>query len=167
LISSYAALGFDAMSLPFGELYGALQTGLVDGQTQPMSTNYFMSFYEQQDYITNLGCEVFIAIVLVNRGFYDSLPEDIQNKLHEVWDDFLLPSGYDSIEREQKYMNLMKEEKPELTFYELTDEEMEPFRERAMPLRDVYLEIGGEGAQEILDTLLADIEAAKAKLGVE
>ena len=49
------------------------------------------------------------------------------------------------------------------------DEEIEPFRELALAARDKCWndEIGGEGAEELLKVLEADIAAAKEKLGIE
>jgi len=165
--ASYKAYSCDAVTCGFGEIYGALQTGLIDAQVQPMYSHYSMRFHEQQDYFTNMYNEMFMAIPLANRAFFDTLPEDIQNKIRAVWADYVLPAGLDGLERTQESINLVKVERPEITFYDFTAEEMKPFNELAIPVRDEYVEIGGEGCQEILDVLLADIEAAKAKLGVE
>lgn len=167
LLKAYGAYGFDAITLDYGEIYSALQMNLIDAQVQPMFANYSMGFYEQVDFITNMEAEMFTALPLANKEFFDSLPEEIRNKMLEVWADMMVPAGEDSLEREQHFIDLVKQKRPNIEFYEFTEEDIAPFRELSHSLHDEYLKIGGEGAGEILETLLADIEKAKAKYGVK
>src|SRR5690606_29355180 len=51
LIEQFDALGASAIALPFGELYTALQTGVVDGEENPLDTIRAMKFYEVQKYL--------------------------------------------------------------------------------------------------------------------
>ena len=51
LIEQFNALGASAIALPFGELYTSLQTGVVDGQENPLDTIQRMKFFEVQDYL--------------------------------------------------------------------------------------------------------------------
>jgi TRAP-type transport system periplasmic protein len=70
-----------------------------------------------------------------------------------------------SFQNNKEIGDKIKEAKPSITLYELSEEEMMPFKDLAWKEEggpvDAYLRIGGDGAQEILDALLADIEAAK------
>lgn len=166
LIKAYSAYGFDAVTLDYGEIYSALQMNLLDAQVQPMFANYSMGFYEQVDYITNMEAEMFVAIPLANKEFFDSLPQEIQDKIHEVWADLMVPAGKDSMVREQKFIDLVKEKRPNIEFYSFTEEDIVPFRELSKSLHDEYLKMGGDGADKILETLLSDLEKAKAKYGV-
>lgn len=166
LIKAYNTYGFDAVSLDYGEIYSALQTNLIDAQVQPMFANYSMGFYEQADYITNMYAEMFMFLPLANKEFFDSLPQEIQDKMLEVWDDLTVPAGEDSLVREQRFIDMVKEKRPNVEFYRFTDEDIVPFRELSRSLHDEYLKIGGDGAEKILETLLADLEKAKAKYGV-
>jgi TRAP-type C4-dicarboxylate transport system substrate-binding protein len=166
LLKAYGTYGFDAVTLDYGEIYSALQMNLIDAQVQPMFANYSMGFYEQVDYITNMEAEMFIALPLANKEFFDSLPQEIQDKMLEVWADLMVPAGEDSLVREQKFIDLVKEKRPNIEFYRFTDEDIAPFRELSKSLHDEYLKIGGDGAEKILETLLADLEKAKAKYGV-
>lgn len=167
LQKGYGAYGFNAVTLDYGEIYSALQMNLIDAQVQPMFANYSMGFYEQVKYITNMEAELFVAIPLANKEFMDSLPKDIRNKIFEVWAGIMEPAGADSIKREEAFIKLVKEKRPGIEFYRFTDGEIGPFRELAVPVRKEYLKTGGDGAKEILDALLADIEKAKAKYGVK
>ena len=51
LIEQFDALGASAIALPFGELYTSLQTGVVDGQENPLDTIQRMKFDEVQKYL--------------------------------------------------------------------------------------------------------------------
>lgn len=51
---AYKSLGASPVPLPFGELYTALQTGVVDGNENGPATLEAMKFYEVQKYVTYL-----------------------------------------------------------------------------------------------------------------
>ena len=51
-VDALGALGMDAVSMSFSELFTALQTGAVDGQENPLFTIYNSRFYEVQKYLS-------------------------------------------------------------------------------------------------------------------
>jgi tripartite ATP-independent transporter DctP family solute receptor len=78
-VAAFRAMGASPTPMPFGELYTAMQTGVVDGEENPPSLFYAMKFYEVQKYFS-LTRHVYLAgLTLINRPFFDSLPADIQN----------------------------------------------------------------------------------------
>jgi TRAP-type transport system periplasmic protein len=164
LVSSYNTYGFNAQSLDYGEIYGALQTGLIDSQVQPMYAHLSMGFYEVQDYITNMWNELFMVVPVVSRDVFDSIPEDLQQILIDSCLDLIEPMTNWSFQNNKEIGEKIKEAKPSINLYDFTEEEVMPFKELAWqeggPV-EAYLRIGGDGAQEILDTLLADIENAQ------
>lgn len=52
MINTINAFGASAVPMSFGELYTALQQGVVDGQENPMNLIYSQRFYEVQDYLS-------------------------------------------------------------------------------------------------------------------
>ena len=52
LEAQFEALGANPQKMAFGEVYQALQTGVVDGQENTWSNIYSQKFYEVQKYIT-------------------------------------------------------------------------------------------------------------------
>jgi TRAP-type C4-dicarboxylate transport system substrate-binding protein len=164
LVKAYNTYGFNAQSLDYGEIYGALQTGLLDSQVQPMYAHLSMGFYEVQDYITNLWNEAFMVTPVVNRDLFDSIPEDLQQILFDSCAELIVPMTNWSFRNNELIGMKIRKAKPTITIYELSDEEIVPFKELAWqeagPV-DSYLKIGGEGAQEILDALLNDIKTAQ------
>lgn len=66
-------LGGVPTPIPFGELYSALQQGVVDGQENPIATIYSMRYYEVQKYLTLDGHTYEPVAVLINPGFFNKL----------------------------------------------------------------------------------------------
>ncbi len=60
----------------FGELYLALQQGVVDGQENPLPTIKAGKFNEVQDYIVLTGHIMTPRLVVVNEAFWQGLAED-------------------------------------------------------------------------------------------
>jgi|GEM_PF-145914 len=167
LVEDYRAYGAAPTPMAYGEIYGALQTNLIDGQVNPIFAIRSMNFYEVQDYLTDIYAEPFTGIPTVNMQFFDSLPEEVQQEMRNFWIDSILPSAEWINERHEEDLQAMLDERDDLVYHEITGDELEEFKDRAMPVYDEFLEIGGPQAQEILDTLLADIEDAKEALGIE
>lgn len=167
LIEGFKAYGASPTPLDYGEVYGALQRGMIDGQTNPMFAIKSMGFYEPQEYLILPYAQPFISIPSANRQFFDSLPEDVQEKMKDVWMSFIEPAYEWTLEREEEALKEIKKEKPGITIHRFNDEQIEAFKKLAMSVRDKYPNIGGKGASKILDTLLNDIERAKGMAGVK
>ncbi len=76
LIEQFNALGASAIALPFGELYTSLQTGVVDGEENPLDTILRMKFYEVQDYLVVSEHGAMEDVVLFNPVWWGGLPDD-------------------------------------------------------------------------------------------
>lgn len=68
-------LGGVPTPIPFGELYSAMQQGVVDGQENPIATIYSMRYYEVQKYISLDGHTYEAVAVLVNPKFFGKLSD--------------------------------------------------------------------------------------------
>ncbi len=78
LIEQFAAIGASAIALPFGELYTALQNGVVDGEENPLDTIQRMKFYEVQKYLVTSEHGAMEDYVLFNPMWWESLPANYQ-----------------------------------------------------------------------------------------
>lgn len=85
LIEQFNALGASAIALPFGELYTSLQTGVVDGEENPLDTIRAMKFYEVQDYLVVSDHGAMEDVVLFNPMFWDSLPDDYKTVITDAF----------------------------------------------------------------------------------
>lgn len=69
----FKAFGANPVPMSFKELYGALQTGTVEAQENPLGTIYGTNFYEVQDYVNMTGHVWSYFVVTANNGFYKKL----------------------------------------------------------------------------------------------
>jgi tripartite ATP-independent transporter DctP family solute receptor len=167
LVEGYQAYGAAPTPMSYGEVYSGLQMGLIDAQVNPLFAIYSMKFYEVQDYVTQLKSEPFIGIPTVNQAFFDGLTKEAQAEMRRFWIDAIVPAGNWITERNMSDMEKMKKAKPALKFYTLDDATIAKFKAQAETVYPKYPEIGGEGAQKVLDALLKDIANAKKALGVK
>ncbi len=76
-VTEMKALGAQPTPIAFPETYTALQTGVVDGQENPIPTIIFAKFYEVQKYVTLDGHNYGIDWFVMSDKFYKSLPPDL------------------------------------------------------------------------------------------
>ena len=162
LVAAYEAYGASPTPMPYGEVYGGLQLGQIDGQVNPIFAIEEMKFYEVTDYMIFSGEQEFVTTVVTNSDWYlaDLSEEEqalVDETMMEVTDYIFDVQEQYNAERLEK----IKEAKPELTIIELSDEERQAFRDRAEGVRQAYVEMVGGDAQEVLDGLVAEIEAAE------
>src|SRR5436853_912854 len=81
LQAQFKALGSLPQVMAFGEVYQALQTGVVDGQENTWSNIYTQKMHEVQKYITETNHGYIGYVVIVNKKFWDDLPADIRDQL--------------------------------------------------------------------------------------
>lgn len=72
----FKAFGANPVPMSFKELYGALQTGTVDAQENPLGTIYGTNFYEVQDYVNMTGHVWSYFVVTANNNFYKGLSDE-------------------------------------------------------------------------------------------
>jgi len=165
LVESYKAFGATPTPLPWGEVYGALQTGIIQGQENPAFFIESTKMYEVTDHITRIGHNNFTTALMANLDFYEGLSEEDQTLIQDAVDvafDFIV--DYQEGLTEESLAKI-KEAKPSITITTLSEEERQPFIETADEVEQEFLEIGGDQAQEILDQMKADLEAVGASTG--
>ena len=163
LVESYKAFGATPTPLPWGEVYGGLQTGIIDGQENPAFFIESTRMYEVTDHITRLGHNNFTTALMANQEFFDGLSDEDKKVVRDAAD-----AAFDTIIEYQQglteeSLEKIKEAKPEITVTELSEEQRAPFRDTAQQVEKTFLEIGGPRAQELLDQMKADLDAAGAK----
>ncbi|MBK1696594.1 TRAP transporter substrate-binding protein [Rhodovibrio salinarum] len=75
------ALGAEAYPLAWGEVYSALQTGVIDGQMNPIPIISFSNFQEVQKYLTLTRHLFSPYTLLLSKDFWDGLDARQQNIL--------------------------------------------------------------------------------------
>ncbi|MEE2953515.1 MAG: TRAP transporter substrate-binding protein DctP [Pseudomonadota bacterium] len=164
LVETYNQFGATPTPLPWGEVFGALQLNMIQGQENPMFFVESTKMYEVTDYITFTGHNTFTTAVAANLNFYQGLSDEDKKLVQTAAD-----QAYDYIIDYQKgltekSLEKIKEAKPSITVTRLSDEEREPFRQAAEKVRQKYVELTGESGKEVLDGFEKDIEASKARV---
>src|SRR4030081_3415602 len=84
LEAQFRALGSIPQVMAFGEVYQALQTGVVDGQENTWSNIYTQKMHEVQKYATVTNHGYIGYVVVTNKKFWDGLPADIRTQLEKA-----------------------------------------------------------------------------------
>ena len=80
-VESVRALGATPTPLPFGEIYTALQTGVVEGCELPFNSAYSLSLFEVARYAIETGHIFQLNTVVVSYAWLNRLPEYLQRIL--------------------------------------------------------------------------------------
>ena len=78
------AIGVSPQPMAFSEVYGALQTGVVDGQENTWSNIYGQKFFEVQDGITETNHGIIDYMVVTSTEWWDSLDADVRDQLATI-----------------------------------------------------------------------------------
>ncbi|MEO9651693.1 MAG: DctP family TRAP transporter solute-binding subunit [Roseobacter sp.] len=87
LKAQMAALGGSPQPMAFSEVYGALQTGVVDGQENTWSNIYGQKFFEVQDGVTETNHGIIDYMVVTSTDWWDSLDADVRDQLRTIVDE--------------------------------------------------------------------------------
>ncbi len=87
LKAQMAALGGSPQPMAFSEVYGALQTGVVDGQENTWSNIYGQKFFEVQDGTTETNHGIIDYMVVTSVDWWDSLDADVRDQLKTIVDE--------------------------------------------------------------------------------
>ena len=82
-----AAMGASPQPMAFAEVYGALQTGVVDGQENTWSNIYTKKFFEVQDSTTQTSHQLLAYLFMTSKQFLDSLDANTRSTLIKIADE--------------------------------------------------------------------------------
>ena len=84
LKKQYETLGASPQKLAFKEVYGALQTGVVDGQENTYSNIYTKKFFEVQSAVTETNHGILTYGVVTSAEFWQSLNAKDRTQLEKI-----------------------------------------------------------------------------------
>ncbi len=159
LVESYKAFGATPTPLPWGEVYGGLQTNIIQGQENPTFFLYSTKIYEVTDHITYAGHNNFTTAIMANKDFYDGLGPEDQKLIRDA-----ATVAYDHIVEYQvglaeTELEKIKQAKPEMTVTVLSEEQRQCFKDAAKDVEAKFIEMTGDSGKAILEQLKADLKA--------
>jgi TRAP-type C4-dicarboxylate transport system substrate-binding protein len=147
-------LGFTTTTIPYADLYSALQTGVADGWIGgPPALNY-LSFRDVINYYMPYNTFIENTSYLINYDLWNSLSEEDQKIIADAFQAEAMASFDLSKAEDEKYMDLMAQEGIEVI--EFSDEELSAFanhiRETCWPkLTDRF-------GEDIMQGILEDLK---------
>lgn len=81
------AMGASPQAMAFSEVYGALQTGVVDGQENTWSNIYTKKFYEVQDSTTETSHQLLAYLFMTSSEFLESLSDEERTQFLQIADE--------------------------------------------------------------------------------
>ncbi|SHO54918.1 TRAP transporter substrate-binding protein [Vibrio quintilis] len=84
LVAQFEQLGANPQKMSFKEVYGGLQTKVIDGQENTWSNIYGKKFFEVQDGITETNHGVLDYLVVTSTKFWQGLPDDVRTQFAQI-----------------------------------------------------------------------------------
>jgi len=79
-----ASIGANPVAIPYAETYTALQTGVVDGQDNPLPNNKAMKFHEVTKQITLTAHNVGIGLLIISSDVFNKLTPEQQQRMRDA-----------------------------------------------------------------------------------
>ena len=142
-------LGAIPQIIAFGELYQALQTGVVDGEDNVPSNIWTQKFYDVQKYLTVSHHGRLTYSLITNKKFWDSLPPDVRPELDravkESTDFFDQTAAKDNADAVEQIKASGK-----VQMHVLTDDEKQAWIAKLMP---VHKEMQSRFGKDFIDRI--------------
>ncbi|WBU56116.1 TRAP transporter substrate-binding protein [Paracoccus sediminicola] len=156
LISQFDALGASAIALPFGELYTALQTGVVDGEENPLDTIQRMKFDEVQSHLVITDHGAMEDFVLFSPMFWESLPEEHRQTITDTFRE-VVP---ELVEHKEAAVDAALEDirsRGNVAIREADEAERQALRDATYDAAvEAYLGLAGDEGQAVIDIYEAE-----------
>ncbi|MGC9403900.1 DctP family TRAP transporter solute-binding subunit [Vibrio genomosp. F10 str. 9ZC157] len=84
LVAQFEQLGANPQKMSFKEVYGGLQTKVIDGQENTWSNIYGKKFFEVQDGTTETNHGILDYLLVTSNDFWKELPDDVRDQLGTI-----------------------------------------------------------------------------------
>ncbi|MCK9217503.1 MAG: TRAP transporter substrate-binding protein [Firmicutes bacterium] len=150
----FKALGAMTTTLSFGEVYSALQQGVIDGEDNGINMLDMMKFMEVEKFHTVLGHTIQTNPLLINKQLWDSLSEEHRNVIQEVVTEEAKAYPTKVLEPQIAASKKVVEENGVKVIMELTQDEYQAFKDAVEPVYDKYKpQIGDDFYQYVMDKI--------------
>lgn len=158
LSETYTAFGATPTPLPWGEVYGALQTNMIQGQENPIFWIESAGLYEVSPNLLFTGHGWFTTAMMANKDFYDGLSEEDQQLINKASDyafeeiiehiDDLADQSLDTITSKGKNVTVTR----------LDEQQIAAFKERAPQVEKKFIEMTGDSGKDLLKQFQDDLK---------
>lgn len=158
LSETYSAFGATPTPLPWGEVYGALQTNMIQGHENPIFWIESGKLYEVSPNLIFTGHGWFTTAMMANQDFYNDLSDDDQQLVHKAAD-YAFEEILQHIDGlADRSLAKITDSSDKVTVTRLTDEQINAFKERAPQVEDKFIEMTGDSGKALLKQFKQDLE---------
>lgn len=138
----FRAYGSDPATMTWSEVFTALQQGTIDGQENPIDVIYSSKIDEVQDYLTLWNYSYDPLVLGINKKLFDSMSEEDQELFKRLGKEAAAYQIQLNRERAAEQLEELKEKGMKVN--ELTEEQLQVFKDASQPIYDQYKTIWGE-----------------------
>lgn len=160
-VAMFKALGASAVPIAWAEVYTSLQTGVVQGQTNPTFIIDWSKLYEVQKYLTLANTQYGYQMLVCNQQWYDGLSAGDKSIIRDACKMAQTTARGMGVVLEQIALEKLKENGMDV--YALSDAETVEFQKVARPACLEWLKTKMD--PKWVDDFMADVKAAETKLG--
>ncbi len=154
-IDLFTQLGANPVPMTFGEVYGALESGAIDGQDNPLAVIQSAKFAEVQDYLS-ITRHIYTGMPFLMSGqTWDGLSEDERAIITEAADEAKI-FGRDLVQEQEAAA--IEALGAEMEVNELAPEEVARMREAAKPVIDKF---AAEAGADVMARAEAELSAMR------
>lgn len=154
-VDTFTALGANPTPMNFGEVYSALQQGVIDGQENPIALIDTQRFYEVQKNLSLTGHVFTVYVPVISKSFFDGLSAEHQQLLRES---ITAAAAYQQeIVNKEEAEQISKIRDAGVNVLELSDEQRQAFSAQTEDVRAKYRD---EVGAEAYDAWIAAVKAA-------
>ncbi|MEW6276234.1 MAG: TRAP transporter substrate-binding protein [Bacillota bacterium] len=136
LVDIFNAIGASPVPMPYGEIYSALQTGVIDGIEMDLSALVVEKHFEVAKYVTESGHYTWPFALIMNKKAWDSLSAEDKKIFEEAAKATYAFNHQNIRELDAKSLAFLKEKG--VQFNKLSAEAVKAFREAEKPVYEKY-----------------------------
>lgn len=154
-VDTFTTLGANPTPMNFGEVYSALQQGVIDGQENPIALIDSQRFYEVQKHVSLTGHVFTVYIPVISQDFFSTLSEEHQAL---VKDSMTAAAAYQQeLVNGEEAGQLQKIRDAGVNVVELNSEQRSVFAEQTESVRSGYRDTIGADAFDAWVAAVAEV----------
>jgi tripartite ATP-independent transporter DctP family solute receptor len=149
-LETFRLLGANAVTMSFGEVFTALQQGVIDGQENPTAITDSSKLYEVQKYLTLWHYSFDPLFLCINKKLFDGLDPADQKAIREAAGEAVAYERALSAEEEKRLPEELK--KKGMQVNALTPAQIAVFREKVKPVYGMVQEYVGAENMKLMQS---------------
>ena len=151
-LEMFELMGALPTTMTFNEVYTGLQQGTIDGEDNSPQYNVESGFYEIEKYYTLTRHVMSRMLYITSTEYMEGLDEGTRTAIEQGLKDCIATCTKNSIAADEEYLQQMKDNGVQVT--ELTDEELQAFKDCVEPMYEEFAGKEGVGS-DLMNTLKA------------